>query len=476
MPMLLFLFSCTSPDPGKESAGAPDSTAPLADPFQQPELDDGGLNNVAENALDLLDGGSLEGACDAWRAQPDSRELALRCGKWMYFYEDFGVAGVPPALVDLLLSGFQAEVGPGFSSYGLILDPSSEKGYPLGLVEGENGAVLTCASCHMGRLPDGRLAVGAANYDFDYGGLNLAFAVFPMAAMSSVSGMEVSPEAQAEVQPLLDHLQSDISLQVTLFTTMMGLITTEIPEFSPENQTHYAQWPTGTMDFLIQPLPIDDNVHTVSKISPLWGIPTAAEIEATGMKHAMLGWTGNTTSTRHFVALFDALGGGDGASWAPEDLEPLALYVESLRAPTPPSGDAAAVERGHNVFVSDGCIGCHQGPRGSGLDLYTYEEIGTDPAMAAWFDADMDGDPCCEVDLSEDPVTHALKSPRLVGLWASRRFLHNGAVSSLQELLCVDGPRAVQGLPALSTAGHLYGCDSLTAAQKADLIAYLQAH
>jgi len=267
-----------------------------------------------------------------------------------------------------------------------------------------------------------------------------------------------------------------VGLQLTFLGALMGLMSEEIPSFSVENQGHYASWPAGTMDFLIEPLPIDDQAHTVSKISALWGIPTPAEEEAAGMDHALLGWTGNTTSLRHFVGLFDALGGGDGANWAAADLEPLAAYVESLQAPPAPPQDAVAVERGAALFVEAGCVDCHQGPRGSGLGLYSFEEIGTDDALAAWFDADLDGEPCCGVDMSEDPVTHALKSPRLVGLWAMRRFLHNGSLTSLDELLCVEGPRVPIDTPALTNGGHPYGCDTLSGSEKSDLIAYLLSH
>ena len=38
----------------------------------------------------------------------------------------------------------------------------------------------------------------------------------------------------------------------------------DIPEFSEDAQRgYYAQWKPGTMDFFIEPLPIDDGVHRV---------------------------------------------------------------------------------------------------------------------------------------------------------------------------------------------------------------------
>jgi len=466
------------PDPDPDD----DTSEPEPDPeslgiFEPSGLGDGGLTIASADLMAVLEGGSLTGACDAWRLDPEDLNLELRCGKWMFFYETFGTEGVPVGFVDLLLSDFETQVGPGFSEYGLVPDPLSSKGYPLGMVEGANGVAFTCASCHFGVLPDGRYSVGAANHSYDYGGHNLALGLFPLAAMSALMGSEVDPDAQARVQPLLDHLSSNVWLQIKLVGVVAGLIGTEIPTFTAESQHAYSQWLPGTMDFFIEPLPIDDGVHTVSKISALYGIPTVDEELDAGMAHAMLGWTGNTVSLENFVGQFDALGGGDGPNFSPESLQPLATYIRTLHAPTPldPS-DTEAVARGEEVFVDAGCLDCHRGPRGGGLELYDYEDIGTDNAMAMWMDPELDGEACCGVDFGPDAITNQLKSPRLVGLWTMERFLHNGSVGSLQELLCVGGAVRDDARPVFGNMGHTEGCDTLSDDEKADLIEFLEAH
>jgi hypothetical protein len=157
--------------------------------------------------------------------------------------------------------------------------------------------------------------------------------------MAELTGAELHPDALAEVQPLLDHLESDPALQFSFYMALLSLITEEISEFSTENQGYYAAWLSGTMDFMIQPLPIDDEVHTVSKISALWGIPRPEEAEAAGMPHALLGWTGNTTTLSNSVCLFDALGGGDGPNWAEEELgAPGRAHLQPARAHHPRGG------------------------------------------------------------------------------------------------------------------------------------------
>ena len=96
--------------------------------------------------------------------------------------------------------------------------------------------------------------------------------------------------------------------------------------------------------------------------------------------------------------------------------------------------------------------------------------------MAKWADPDLDGvlDDGLRFPVG-DVLTHGIKSPRLVGLWAQRRFLHNGSVDSLEDLLCSSGPRASISAPAFGNGGHTYGCD-LMPDDRAPLIAYLNAH
>ncbi|MEP6860952.1 MAG: hypothetical protein ABJE66_10050 [Deltaproteobacteria bacterium] len=99
-----------------------------------------------------------------------------------------------------------------------------------------------------------------------------------------------------------------------------------------------------------------------------------------------------------------------------------------------------------------------------------------DSAMQWWADGpDHDGAPAGGIQFGPgDSLTHALKSPRLAGLWAQRRFLHDGALDSLDQLLCLT-PRPGITVPAFGDAGHTYGCD-LSADDRHALIDYLLAH
>lgn len=452
-------------------------------PFDpQPDRSEGLVNVSADLDL-LLEGGQLAGACSRYLSgEAQGRRARLLCGKEMFFYESFDTAGAPAALIDHLVTSYPDQIGAGFERYGMVRDPGSELGLPLGLTPtvplGAEGTVpayaFTCASCHFGRLPDGRYAVGAPNHAYDYGRQVLAMAVYPSIATGLSSPDDHAPEVVAAVQPLLDRYAADAEVQSALLEALQSLLALgSAPAMTPEVEGYYASWATGTQDFLIAPLPLDDGIHTISKIIDLWAIPDRAEQEAAGMPHAMLAWTGGARSLPDFLAGFALVGGQE--PWSPDRLAPLAEYIETLRAPDnpePPDPDLAA--DGEQLFAADGCAGCHGGPRGSGTRLFDYDEIGTDAAMARWMDPDGDGEACCGVELLA-PLTGQLKAPRLTGMWAKRRFLHNGSLASLEELFCLDGPRVESGPEPYGNRGHAMTCE-LPDGDKRALIAYLLAH
>lgn len=460
------------------------------DPFAaQPDTSEGLVNVGTVDAI--LEGGALRGSCDRYFGGVDtSRRARLRCGKEMFFWDPLGTPGVPSAIVDFVLTEFADEVGPGFSAYGLIPDPTSDRNLPLGMAPSApiGGMVandaFTCASCHFGQLPDGRYAVGAANHAYDYGVHNLAIIVPASLATPGADRDEHHPDALRRLQPLLDHIDADSSgFQLRALGALAPLLGAlgggglTIPQVDRETEGHYANWLPGTMDFLIAPLPVDDGIHTVSKISLLWGLPPEGEWASAEMDGAHLGFTGVAHSLKNFLRGFIVFGNGDSAAYPDERLGPLEDYIYSLQAPaslTPPAPEAT---EGEALFTSAGCIDCHDGPRGSGRELYTFEAIGTDDAMRGWLDPELDGTPCCGLDLVPgDRLSYGIKSPRLVGLWAAERFLHNGSVSSLETLFCLDGARNRITTPAYSDRGHDFTCaDDLSAADRQALIAYLRS-
>jgi len=105
------------------------------------------------------------------------------------------------------------------------------------------------------------------------------------------------------------------------------------------------------------------------------------------------------------------------------------------------------------------------------MEIYEFDEIGTDSTLASWGDGDGDGEMCCGV---EAELTGGIKAPRLDGLFSLSRFLHNGSLSSLEQLLCVE-PRPDSKAPPYANTGHLYGCE-LDSQSKSDLLAFLRSN
>jgi hypothetical protein len=453
------------------------------DPFApQPDTSEG-LTNVSADLDALLEHGALKDACAAWQSDPTSRRKKLLCGKSMFFYEGFGTDGFPKPFVTWLITSFPDDVGPGFEKLGMIADPSSTEKLPFGFAPGKpygtakvETTAFTCASCHFTRLPDGRYAVGAPNHALRYGAMNLMVSLLPSLAIPGADAGVHDATALAVIQPLRDKMAQDPAIGLALIAAALPLLGSTPPAFSAENEHHYASWRTGTMDFFIQPLALADGVHTISKIPALWGIPDVAELGAEGLTSIMITWTGGTASLLNFARSFVLLGGGDRAVWPDARFEPLLDYLTSLRAPLNPAlPPAPSIERGGALFASRGCLGCHDGPRGSGRSLYDYADIGTDDALMRYTDPNLNGTPCCGITFEPgDIVSHKLKSPRLVGLFGSQRLLHNGSLDSLEQLLCLETRPDAPEL-AFRTVGHTYGCEAPEDERRA-ILDYLRAH
>jgi mono/diheme cytochrome c family protein len=451
-----------------DAGSLPDPFAPQADTSE-------GLTNTGTDLLAVLEQGALEDACAVWDLDRTNRHKKLLCGKSMFFYEGFGAIGVPQSLLEFFGNRFPTVSGTAWSGIGMVPDPNHAK-LPLGVAPGAPiGSVatyaFTCAACHFAQLPDGRYSVGAPNHGYDYGQHILAISLPASSVAPGFNAANHNPDAIAKAQPYIDALAADRALRFELLFQLLPLLGAQQPNIDVETEGHYANWLTGTLDFMMAPLPLDDGVHTVSKITSLWGMATPDDVRADGMPNELLAWTGGAESLIAFLDGFVAIGDGTHSEFTHERLSPLQEYLLSLRAPqnpTPPPG--ANVTHGRAVFASAGCIACHDGPRGMGRHTYPYADIGTDDAMKAWGDKEQDSTYCCG--LTGTP-THELKSPRLVGLWAQKRFLHNGSVGSLEELLCLS-PRTPSSLQAQGSDGHTFGC-ALSTSERADLVAFLRS-
>jgi len=166
-----------------------------------------------------------------------------------------------------------------------------------------------------------------------------------------------------------------------------------------------------------------------------------------------------------------------------EALYAMALYVYSLQAPPNPNLSDARIPDGERVFRREGCAGCHTPP------LYTNNKVTlaqgfVPPSEHAQF---MDILP---VSVGTDPGlalktrkgTGYYKVPSLKGAWYRGHYLHDGSLTSLEEMF--DPARLTESfvpsgflLPAEKSRairGHEFGL-KLDEAERGALIAFLRS-
>lgn len=172
-----------------------------------------------------------------------------------------------------------------------------------------------------------------------------------------------------------------------------------------------------------------------------------------------------------YVALFDAAYGGGAESITFDNVtRALAAYQRTLISQDSPfdryvSGDGraltAAQQRGLDIFFSERthCAECHQAPTFASETFRVVGVASDDPGRAG---------------VSDKGLRGAFKIPTLRNIALTAPYMHNGSIDSLDEVVqfYADGagrPRGVAGVDPL-----LKGFE-LSAAEKADLVAFLQA-
>ncbi|HEV8147958.1 MAG TPA: hypothetical protein VGP79_16330 [Bryobacteraceae bacterium] len=165
-----------------------------------------------------------------------------------------------------------------------------------------------------------------------------------------------------------------------------------------------------------------------------------------------------------------------------EALYALALYIYSLEPPPNPNKMDERAAAGQKVFASAGCATCHTPGAYTNNKLTLAKgftppsdlpktldvmrvSVGTDPGLA----------------LKTRKGTGFYKVPSLKGLWYRGRYLHDGALTKLEEMF--DPARlkddyqptgfVAEGKKTRAVVGHEFGLD-LPAEKRADLVAFLK--
>ena len=165
-----------------------------------------------------------------------------------------------------------------------------------------------------------------------------------------------------------------------------------------------------------------------------------------------------------------------------EALYALALYIYSLKPPRNPNPFDEKAKAGEKIFAREGCAACHTPPLYTNNKLTLAEgytptkgapptldilplSVGTDPGLA----------------LATRKGTGYYKVPSLKGLWYRGHFLHDGSVTSLEEMFDPDrlkdthvaGGWSPPRVKTRAINGHEFGL-RLSAEERAELIVFLR--
>lgn len=445
---------------------APDAdAADDAGPDGEPELADLG-GDAEPDATDADTDAGPRVLIDAANLVPPGEPLAV--GQDIFLHGTFGTEVLghwPPAEFMLQLLADEPEFwGEQFSNFGFVPDPGDD--LPIGLKRGADDPARvheTCALCHVGALPDGRMWIGAPNGALDLEGFNVAVDARWVAAGN---------------EPMMSEL--DRSKAITLGPGRTSAESSQYP----------------------QPVPAD--------FPPYWDLDVRTALNYLG--------TGRELKTEAYFAIRAFGAGNPNAREAtvpfpgPDVTGPLLEYMGSLRAPVGPTQDEALVARGAQVFEEARCGSCHHvaDPSLNGITTvvrgedaverypgddpeYPNGSIATSPLHRVLQEGDAGtGGDAGYADLINFIVEHQLRVRQtdgyrvapLQGIWATAPYLHNGSVPTLEDLLTrpEDRPATFQrhgftvdtSVEGNGNYGHTFGTD-LPDEDKTALIAWLRS-
>ncbi len=342
--------------------------------------------------------------------------------------------------------------------------------------------VASCANCHTRLMPDGSVVKGAqGNYDFD--GL--------MARLPGAAGPQLGPNLVRAITheqfaaPWIDHGSQDVLRTIT--PEQDSVFRSGIP---PGVQTRQ-----GT------------NYAYPARVPDLRGVRHQKYLDATGLvRHRGIGdlmrYAAFNQFADHLTRYGDfipSLGVGRGTTLPPPDqvqspfhgpysrftdaqAYALALYLYDLEpVPSPHTFDDETMALGERVFIEEGCVTCHSPPHYTNNTLTP--ALGFTPPDDHYerfdlFDVSVETDP--GLALYTRRGTGYYKVPSLRGLWYRSPLLHDGSITTLEELL--DPARLRDdwvrtgfkpyGVGRAAVPGHPFGLE-LDEASKAALISYL---
>lgn len=429
------------------------------------------------------------------------KRLEILCGKWLFIgWETSGKLPLPEILFDAIKRSWPDRVGKNFEKIGFLPNPANPAGRPLGVARsttrytGMPSVNVTCAACHVGRLPDGRYAIGAPNHELNLSEFNL-MSYYPLyAAMHQTDRQRLPPEAQTYYDRLerterkrvtTDGKNIDWSNIVFKYSKLLrwlgigpkGLADAKFVVMPPDRDL--MSWIKGKPGVFNPGAPmLTLQVPDVPNLSipQLWGITGYAEDFEAG-KVAPLGQTTKYASLEKFTASAYIYAYQDMTLIRPRHIRPLVAYLRQLKTPlTKESLSIDKVQHGQQLFSAN-CKTCHNGIAGESTQLYRAELTGTHSSLENPRQDYKATTPIAKLidDLSEQlaaelkPQPVGIRSRRLTGIWSRKYLMIDGSVDDLEDLFCLKGSRTQANSP------HQDLCLSFDEEQKKNLMAYLKS-
>ncbi|MEN9824691.1 MAG: hypothetical protein RI953_436 [Pseudomonadota bacterium] len=428
------------------------------------------------------------------------REQEILCGKWMFLsWETSGKLPLPEILFNAIERSWPERVGTGFEKLGFLPNPVDPARRPLGIARsttrytGMPSVNVTCAACHVGKLPDGRYAIGAPNTKLDLSTFNL-MSYYPLyAAMLDADRQKLPQPAQAffaelertERRRVVDgNNRIDWSNLVFKYSKMLhmlnigpkGLPDVKFVAMPPDRDL--LSWLNGRPGVFNPGAPMltiqREGVPNLS-IPQIWGI-TGHEEDFVAGRVAPLGQTTKYASLEKFVASALVYAYQDLNLVRPRNVRPLVAFMRQLQAPQQQqSVSPKLIETGQGIFNS-ACAQCHDGAAGESTRLFAAETVGSPKALenarqgykATTPIAKLIDDLSLQLAADLKPQPEGIRSRRLTGIWTRRDLMIDGSVENLDDLFCKSrAGRKFEGSP------HGDLCTNFDDSEKEALMGYL---
>lgn len=295
-----------------------------------------------------------------------------------------------------------------FSRYGLVLNPASPEGAPLGVVDTGAGWAMNCLSCHGGKVA-GRVIPGLPNSHYAFQTLMQDVAKAEVAA-----GRQLTPgRASGAMIPMSRSNGATNAQTASVLLSAMRDDNLELLE-TPRK------------------VPFE---HYDLDAPPFWNTKKKTHLYIDG-------FVPKTARVIMQFVLVPANSAESIKSWE-SDFQEVLAWIESVEPPKYPfTIDRELAERGRQVF-NRACAECHgtYGPGGSYPEKRVdIAEIGTDRVRldgmpvehrrfyhSSWFGE------FGKLEVVEKPSGYV--APPLDGVWASAPYFHNGSVPTLWHVL-----------------------------------------